>query len=523
MRRGTGDEVRSGSFATEGDGAYVVTAVGPESYAEQVAGEAREFRHPRSPLERSLDRLLFTTVGVLVPLAVILGYALWERDEPLDEAAATAVAAGVTLVPEGLILLTSLTFAVAALAMARKGALAQQLNAIESLASVDVLCLDKTGTLTEPRLRVTDVVAAPGADDAELTSALARFAASFPASNVDARGTGRELRGAGRGARGARAVLVALPLERRPPGRDDLRARRPRAATARHARRARRRRGRSRPARRRAGDDGRTARRRRPGRRPASGTPPARARRARRAPARRRRGHGALLPRPGRRAQGALRRPARDGCRDRSGRRRPHDRGATRGRRAAHEPRRAAGRRAWSRRHRPHHARRQAAGHRGPARRRPLRGHGRRRSQRRAGAEGGTPRDRSGKRNPDGAERRRRRARAQRVRGGAGHGRAGATGVPEPAAGREALRDQVGVRGRAHPVRGPDADRLSAAAAPPDARGRDHDRDTGVLPRARPERRHVPRGRLPPRRRPLRRARRARLPGSASSPATCSP
>ncbi len=183
VTRRSGEEVRSGSFAVEGEGAYVVTAVGPQSYAERVAGEAREFRHPRSPLERSLDRLLFTTVGVLVPLAAILGYALWERDSSLGEATSTSVAAGVTLVPEGLILLTSLTFAVAALAMARKGALAQQLNAIESLASVDVLCLDKTGTLTEPRLRVTDVVAADGADQAELTSSLARFAASFPTAN----------------------------------------------------------------------------------------------------------------------------------------------------------------------------------------------------------------------------------------------------------------------------------------------------------------------------------------------------
>jgi P-type E1-E2 ATPase len=96
---GSGDEVRSGSFAVEGDGAYVVTAVGADSYAERVAGEAREFRHPRSPLELSLNRLLLITVGVLVPLSIVLGYALWERDTPKSEAASTAVAAGVTLVP----------------------------------------------------------------------------------------------------------------------------------------------------------------------------------------------------------------------------------------------------------------------------------------------------------------------------------------------------------------------------------------------------------------------------------------
>ncbi|HEU5211985.1 MAG TPA: HAD-IC family P-type ATPase [Gaiellaceae bacterium] len=183
VARGAGEEVRSGSFAVEGDGAYVVTAVGAESYAERVAGEAREFRHPRSPLERSFDRLLFILVAILVPLAAILGYALWERDTPKSQAVSTAVAAGVTLIPEGLILLTSVTFAVAALAIARRGALAQQLNAVESLASVDVMCMDKTGTLTEPNLRVVEAVPANG-DGAGLERDLGRFAASFPTRNA---------------------------------------------------------------------------------------------------------------------------------------------------------------------------------------------------------------------------------------------------------------------------------------------------------------------------------------------------
>jgi magnesium-transporting ATPase (P-type) len=90
----------------------------------------------------------------------------------------TAVAAVVTLVPEGLILLTSLAFAVGALRMARRGALAQQLNALESLASVNVVCTDKTGTLTEPEPRVLDAVPAPGVEEAELERVLGRYAAS---------------------------------------------------------------------------------------------------------------------------------------------------------------------------------------------------------------------------------------------------------------------------------------------------------------------------------------------------------
>jgi P-type E1-E2 ATPase len=158
VQRRTGDKIRSGSFAVEGTGTYTVTAVGEESYAARLTGEARSFRHPRSPLERSLNHLLFVLVAMMVPLGLVLGYALQHRHTPLSVAVPRSVAAIVTLVPEGLVLLASLTYAVAALRMARRGALAQQLNAIESLASVDLVCLDKTGTLTEPELRVTDLV-----------------------------------------------------------------------------------------------------------------------------------------------------------------------------------------------------------------------------------------------------------------------------------------------------------------------------------------------------------------------------
>ena len=177
--RDVGDEVRSGSFAVEGIGAYVVSAVGADSYAARLTGEARSFRHPRSPLERALTRLLFVLVGVMVPLGVALGYALWHRHAALHTAVPTSVAAVVTLVPEGLILLASLTYAVAAVRMARRGALSQQLNAIESLASVDVVCLDKTGTLTEPALRVAELVGPPS-----LATELGRYAASAVAKNA---------------------------------------------------------------------------------------------------------------------------------------------------------------------------------------------------------------------------------------------------------------------------------------------------------------------------------------------------
>lgn len=178
-----GDEVRSGSFVAEGAGAYVVDAVGADSYAGRVMGEARRFRHPRSPLERSVNRLLFWLVGLMAILGSILGYALAQRDAPTSDAVSTSTAAVLSMVPEGLVLLVSLTYAAASLRMARQGALAQQLNAIESLAAVDVICTDKTGTLTEAALRVVDVLPATGVDRERLEAALARYGAGTPERN----------------------------------------------------------------------------------------------------------------------------------------------------------------------------------------------------------------------------------------------------------------------------------------------------------------------------------------------------
>jgi magnesium-transporting ATPase (P-type) len=182
--RAAGERALSGSFAAEGSGAYEVTAVGADSHAEQVAGEARTFRHPRSPLERAMDRLLLVLVAVMAPLATALIVSLLVRNKPIDEAVQTATAGIVNMVPEGLILLASLTAVVAATRMARRGALAQQLNAVESLASVDVLCTDKTGTLTEATLRIEGLLPAEGVTEPELQRVLGRYAASAPARNA---------------------------------------------------------------------------------------------------------------------------------------------------------------------------------------------------------------------------------------------------------------------------------------------------------------------------------------------------
>jgi len=185
--REIGEEVRSGAFVLEGTGVFEVTAVGAESFAVRLTGEARSFRHPRSPLERAINRLLYALVAVVLALGALLGYSLYHRHVPIHTAVSTSTAGVVSMIPEGLVVLVSLTYAVAAVRMSRRGILAQQLNAIESLASVDTICIDKTGTLTESALRVIDILPAAGVSEEWLRSVLGEAAASASAPNATLR------------------------------------------------------------------------------------------------------------------------------------------------------------------------------------------------------------------------------------------------------------------------------------------------------------------------------------------------
>ncbi len=182
--RGAGERAWSGSFVVEGSALLEATAVGSDSRAERLTATARAFRHPRSPLERANDRLLLWLVALSTPLVIGLTASVFAHPEKTYARVQTLTAGIVNLVPEGLILLISLTAAVSAFKIAQRGVLAQQLNAIESLASVDVVCTDKTGTLTEPTLRVVGTVPAAGTDEAVLGRELARYAASSPSRNL---------------------------------------------------------------------------------------------------------------------------------------------------------------------------------------------------------------------------------------------------------------------------------------------------------------------------------------------------
>ncbi|HET8565385.1 MAG TPA: HAD-IC family P-type ATPase [Solirubrobacterales bacterium] len=178
IRKGEGDRVLSGSFCVSGSGHYLVEAVREESYAGRISGEARTFRHPPSPLQEEVNRVIIASTYVMLPLAVVLFVSLKIRSVGLESAAQTATAGLVTLIPEGLVLLMSVTFAVAAVRLARRATLVQQMSATESLAAVDTICVDKTGTLTAGELRLAGVEYADGIDPASGAKALGRFAAS---------------------------------------------------------------------------------------------------------------------------------------------------------------------------------------------------------------------------------------------------------------------------------------------------------------------------------------------------------
>jgi cation-transporting ATPase E len=153
-----GDRLLSGSFVVAGAGGYQATEVGAGAYARRLAAEARRFGLVRSELMDGINRILQYVTWVIVPLAVLLLVSQLHARNTVREALTGMVAALVGVVPQGLVLLTSVAFGVAAVTLARRHVLVQQLPAVEGLARVDVLCVDKTGTLTDGTIAFDSLV-----------------------------------------------------------------------------------------------------------------------------------------------------------------------------------------------------------------------------------------------------------------------------------------------------------------------------------------------------------------------------
>ncbi|MFF7645538.1 HAD-IC family P-type ATPase [Streptomyces canus] len=180
-----GDQVMSGSFVVAGGGAFRATKVGREAYAVQLAEEASRFTLVHSELRSGISTILKYVTWMMVPTAIGLVVSqLFVKNNDLKDSVARTVGGIVPMVPEGLVLLTSVAFAIGVIRLGRKQALVQELPAIEGLARVDTVCLDKTGTLTEGGMDVTELRPLQGADESYVRKVLGALGESDPRPNA---------------------------------------------------------------------------------------------------------------------------------------------------------------------------------------------------------------------------------------------------------------------------------------------------------------------------------------------------
>ena len=158
LAKNPGDELFSGSFVTSGEACCQVIHVGKDNYASQITSEAKEFKRHNSELRNSLNAILKVISIIIVPLGAMLFYKQYYIvGDTLKDSVVNMVAAVLGMIPEGLVLLTSVALTLGSMVLATKKTLVQELYCFETLARVDTLCLDKTGTITEGTMKVEDV------------------------------------------------------------------------------------------------------------------------------------------------------------------------------------------------------------------------------------------------------------------------------------------------------------------------------------------------------------------------------
>lgn len=180
-----GDAVLSGSFAVSGSGLYRATRVGADAYAAQLMAEASRFTLVRSELQAGINRILRFITFLLIPVGIgTIVVQLLYAGTDWRQALLRMAGALVPMVPEGLILLTSMAFALGVIRLGKRHCLVQELPALEGLARVDVVCADKTGTLTENGMRCGGLIGLGDVDEERVRAALAQLAASDPHPNA---------------------------------------------------------------------------------------------------------------------------------------------------------------------------------------------------------------------------------------------------------------------------------------------------------------------------------------------------
>ncbi len=151
VQKEAGARLLSGSFVVAGSGVFTTTAVGNDAYAQRIAGESKRYVRLHSDLVSGINGFLRVIAIGILPVAALMIWAQFRMDVTVEQGVTNTVAALVAMIPQGLVLMTSIAFAVAAVTLARRKVLTRELPAVEGLARVDVLCIDKTGTITEPQ------------------------------------------------------------------------------------------------------------------------------------------------------------------------------------------------------------------------------------------------------------------------------------------------------------------------------------------------------------------------------------
>ena len=178
-----GDEILSGSFVVSGSGSLHASAVGADSFVSSLTEEAKTFSAAHSLLRQAINRILGWLI-IIIPIAsILLLLRLLQAEDRWQDALQGTVAAAVAMVPDGLVLLTSVAFVAGILEVSRRNALAKELSTVETLARVDVLCLDKTGTITSGEIAFTEIHPLGSNDKKPATEALIALAAADEAPN----------------------------------------------------------------------------------------------------------------------------------------------------------------------------------------------------------------------------------------------------------------------------------------------------------------------------------------------------
>lgn len=181
------DEVMSGSFITAGLGFIKITAVGEDNFVSKLSKEAKSEKKSTSELMNSLNLLIKGLTFAIIPIGLLLFWSQYQSTNSIQQSVLGVSAALVSMIPEGLMLLTSVAFAVGAANLARKQTLIQRLACIETLARVDTICLDKTGTITDGTMTFQELIPQGGFPVRELERAMGAVMSGLSDQNATAK------------------------------------------------------------------------------------------------------------------------------------------------------------------------------------------------------------------------------------------------------------------------------------------------------------------------------------------------